>query len=469
MQPWFRAHRRRASIKSNGMPAALPAVSIFAVLSQPKELGNRKNLFYLGSKQSRVWLMLIFLLFRVRNRFFGTTIPFIFPENFLHSAMDKQQTIYLDYAATTPLDSRVFRAMQPYFTDYHGNSSSVHGFGRRMLDAVEAARNELAQIIHARPSEIVFTASATEANNLALKGVAEAHASKGKHIIISSIEHASVYETGRYLEKRGFEISWIPVQANGRIHIQALEEMVRPDTILISVMHVNNELGTIQDLEAVGNLCRERKVLFHSDAAQGFAKLPIHVQKMKLDLLTVASHKIYGPVGAGFLFIRSGTKLNVQMHGGGHEDGRRASTVNVPAVVGLAAAARIYVQEGVKEQERIARIRSLFLSKIEHAEPNVVVNGDREEGLPNILNLSFPGCDAELLAMQLDRAGVAVSTGSACSGGTVRISRVLKACGIDAKQGKGAVRFSFGRFTTEEEIERVTELLPGLIRQNRQL
>ncbi len=383
--------------------------------------------------------------------------------------MTKQQAIYLDYAATTPLDSRVLEAMQPYFTDYHGNSSSVHGFGRRMLDAVEDARTELAGMIHAKASEIVFTASATEANNLALKGVAEAHASKGKHIIISSIEHASVHETGRSLEEKGFEVSRVPVQPNGRIHFQALEEMIRPDTILVSVMHVNNELGTIQDLEAIGRLCRKRKVLFHSDAAQGFAKLPLDVQAMHLDLLTVASHKIYGPVGAGFLFIRSGTKLKIQMHGGGHENGRRASTVNVPAVVGLAAAARIYLQEGSKEQKRIANIRNLFLSETEQRIANVIVNGERKQSLPNILNLSFPGCDAEVLSMQLDAAGIAVSTGSACSGGTVRISRVLKACGIDAKRGRGAVRFSFGRFTTEEEIERVVSLLPDIVKQNRKL
>ncbi len=383
--------------------------------------------------------------------------------------MEIKQPIYLDYAATTPLDPRVYSAMQPWLSDVFGNSSSVHRFGRQALDAVEAARKELAQMINARPSEIVFTASATEANNLALKGIAEAQAHRGRHILISAIEHASVNETGRYLETKGFEVGRIPVLANGRVNMQALEEMVRPDTILVSVMQVNNELGTIQDLEAIGSFCKNRGILFHSDAAQGFAKLPIDVQALNLDLLSVASHKIYGPVGAGFLYIRSGVKLAVQMHGGGHEDGRRASTLNVPAIAGLAAAARVYREEGAEEQQRMARIRALFLDETERVVPNIVVNGDGDRGLPNILNLSFLGCDAELLAMQLDKAGVAVSTGSACSGGTVRISRVLKACGMDAKRGKGAVRFSFGRFTTEEEIEHVVRLLPGLVQQNRAL
>ncbi len=383
--------------------------------------------------------------------------------------MSKKPAIYLDYAATTPLDPRVYSAMQPWLSDAFGNSSSVHRFGRQALDAVEAARKELAEMINARPSEIVFTASATEANNLALKGIAEAQAHRGRHILISAIEHASVNETGRYLETKGFEVGRIPVLANGRVNMQALEELARPDTILVSVMQVNNELGTIQDLEAIGSFCKNRGILFHSDAAQGFAKLPIDVQALNLDLLSVASHKIYGPVGAGFLYIRSGVKLAVQMHGGGHEDGRRASTLNVPAIAGLAAAARVYREEGAEEQQRMARIRALFLDETERVVPNIVVNGDGDRGLPNILNLSFLGCDAELLAMQLDKAGVAVSTGSACSGGTVRISRVLKACGMDTKQGKGAVRFSFGRFTTEEEIEHVVRLLPGLVQQNRAL
>ena len=383
--------------------------------------------------------------------------------------MSKKPAIYLDYAATTPLDPRVYSAMQPWLSDAFGNSSSVHRFGRQALDAVEAARKELAEMINARPSEIVFTASATEANNLALKGIAEAQAHRGRHILISAIEHASVNETGRYLETKGFEVGRIPVLANGRVNMQALEELARPDTILVSVMQVNNELGTIQDLEAIGSFCKNRGILFHSDAAQGFAKLPIDVQALNPDLLSVASHKIYGPVGAGFLYIRSGVKLAVQMHGGGHEDGRRASTLNVPAIAGLAAAARVYREEGAEEQQRMARIRALFLDETERVVPNIVVNGDGDRGLPNILNLSFLGCDAELLAMQLDKAGVAVSTGSACSGGTVRISRVLKACGMDTKQGKGAVRFSFGRFTTEEEIEHVVRLLPGLVQQNRAL
>ncbi len=383
--------------------------------------------------------------------------------------MDTKKSVFLDYAATTPLDSRVLEAMQPWHTTLWGNTSSVHRFGKQALDAVEAARKDLAQMIKARPSEIVFTASATEANNLALKGVAEAQVQKGKHIIISAIEHASVDETARYLEQRGFEVSRIPVDSKGRINQQSLEEMLRPDTILVSVMLVNNELGTIQDVQAIGALCKQHGIVFHSDAAQGFGKIPIDVQAMHIDLLTVSSHKIYGPPGAGFLYMRHSIQCTPQMHGGGHEDGRRASTLNVPAIVGLDAAARLYREEGANEQERLRHLKSLFLEETKRVEPNVVVNSDPERSVPNILNLSFMGCDAELLSMQLDNAGIAVSTGSACSGGTVRSSRVLKACGKDAKQARGAVRFSFGRFTTEEEIKQVINRLPGMLRKNRKL
>ena len=377
----------------------------------------------------------------------------------------KKQTIYLDNAASTPLDARVLEAMHPWQSECYGNSSGLHSFAVNMRSALDEARDVLARGLHARPSEIVFTSSATEANNLALKGLAFARREKGRHIILSAVEHASVFQTAKYLEKNGFEISLIATDRSGRICLQSLQNLIRKDTILISTLFVNNELGTIQPLKEIGAVCRKTGVYFHTDAVQGFARFDIDVNDCQIDLLSASAHKIYGPLGAGMLYLRSGIKIEPQLHGGGQEENRRSSTVNVPAVVGFAEAFKIFQQEGKGEAEKISKLKKNFLKKLSTFLPNLHINGNPAEGSPYILNLSFPGCDAELLAMQLDSAGIAVSTGSACASGTVRKSRVLQACKIEKKYINSAIRFSFGRFTTAEELDAVAAALPEIVKK----
>jgi len=377
--------------------------------------------------------------------------------------------IYLDYAASAPLDKRVLEAMQPYQLHHFGNASGIHHFALPLHEAADTARNELAQMIGANASEIVYTSSATEANNLALKGIAATRTSKGKHLIVSAIEHASVYQSARFLETQGFEISWIPVSSEGRIDLDQLESLIKPETFLASVMHVNNETGAIQDLQGIGQICHRHGVLVHTDAAQSFAKLPLDVYRQQIDLLSASSHKIYGPFGAGLLFIREGIDLQPQLHGGGQEDGRRSSTLNVPALVGFGRAAHIFREEGNSEQKRIKNLKLAFLTELGERIPESIINGNPDNDIPNILNVSFPGCDAELLAMQLDSAGIAISTGAACSSGSIQVSRVLQAYGFKANRAKSAIRFSFGRFTTEKEIDYVLEKLPNLIQTVRKI
>ncbi len=375
----------------------------------------------------------------------------------------EKHNIYLDYAASTPLDKRVLEAMQPWQNEFWGNSSGVHHFAARMQAALDEARGVLARGLNARSSEIIFTSSATEANNLALKGLAFAARDKGRHIILSSVEHASVYQTAKYLQKNGFEISFIENDSGGYINLESLRSLIRKDTILVSVVFVNNELGTIQPLKEIGALCREAGVCFHTDAVQGFAKYDIDVKKNNIDLLSASAHKICGPLGAGLLYMRSGIKIEAQLHGGGQEENRRSSTVNVAAAVGFAEAFNICQAEAKQETEKIEKLKKQFLEGISVSLPNMHINGDAAKGSPYILNLSFPGCDAELLAMQLDSAGIAVSTGSACASGTMRKSRILQACKLEKKIINSAIRFSFGRFTTMEELEYTAALLPEIV------
>ncbi len=377
----------------------------------------------------------------------------------------EKHNIYLDYAASTPLDKRVLEAMHPWQSEFWGNSSGVHHYAARMREALDESRSVFAGVINARSSEIIFTSSATEANNLALKGLALARQDQGKHIILSAVEHASVFQTAKYLKKNGFEISLIENDSSGYISLESLRSLIRKDTILVSVIFVNNELGTIQSLKEIGAICREAGVRFHTDAVQGFAKYDIDVKENNIDLLSASAHKIYGPLGVGLLFMRSAIKIEPQLHGGGQEENRRSSTVNVPAAVGFAEALKIFRTEGEREKEKITDLKRQFLERLSVSLPNLHLNGPVEEGSPYILNLSFPGCDAELLAMQLDSAGIAVSTGSACASGTVRKSRVLQACKLEKKYLNSAIRFSFGRFTTAEELEYTAAALPEIVKK----
>ncbi len=383
--------------------------------------------------------------------------------------MSKQQKIYLDYAATTPLDTTVFDAMQPWLTERFGNSSSLHSFGRDAAAAVEEAREIFAGTLNCAPSEIVFTSSATEANNMVLKGMSLANQGKKKHMIISAIEHSSVYQTAAYLRQNGWDITLLPVDEGCIVDLHALQDSIGTDTLLVSVMLVNNETGVIQPLKEIAGICKQHGVLLHSDAAQGLGKLPIDVQNTGIDLLTASSHKIYGPLGAGLLYIKKGINIAPLLHGGGHESGRRASTVNISAVVGFAQAMERYSALREEENERIIRFKQEMVRFISDEIPQTRINGDREQSVPQIVNISFKNVDAELLAMVLDQKGVAVSTGSACAAGTVKTSRVLQACHVPSQWLRGAIRISMGRFTTKNEIDFFLRTLKEAVKQVRNI
>lgn len=376
--------------------------------------------------------------------------------------------VYMDYAATTPTDPRVLRAMLPYFSKKFGNTMSLHYAGREAKDAVENAREIIANLINSKPNEVIFTSSATEANNFALKGIAFANKQKGKHIIVSSIEHACVLESAKWLKKQGFEVSYLKVDKFGLVDLNELEKLIRKDTILVSVMHANNEIGTIEPIEEIGKICREKGVLFHTDAAQSFGKIEIDVKRMNVDLLTASSHKIYGPKGVGFIFIREGVEIEALLHGGGHEFGLRSSTLNVPGIVGLGEAARIAKKEMKKEGEKLKRLRERLEKNVLKIE-NSHLNGHPEKRLPNISNFWFDFIEGEALVMYLDMKGIAASTGSACSSQTLEPSHVLLAIGLKPHEAQGSLRLSIGRFTTKKEVDYVIEVLPEVVEKLRKI
>jgi len=378
--------------------------------------------------------------------------------------MTKQ--IYLDYASTTPVDPRVLKAMLTYFSKKFGNTMSFHQKGAEALEAVEKARKTIAGIINAKPDEIIFTSSATESNNLALKGIAFANSKKGKHIIISSIEHDSVLNTANWLKTQGFEITELPVDKRGLIDPKDLQKAIRKDTILVSIIQGNNEIGTIQDIRKLGKICRENKVYFHSDAAQSFGKVAIDVVKDNIDLLTSSSHKIYGPKGAGLLYIKSGTPIVPLLHGGGHEQNLRSSTVNVPAIVGFAKAAEICLKESL-ENKRLTKLRDKLIKGILKTIPHTKLNGDKVKRLPNNVNITFSFVEGESLLLELNLAGIYVSTGSACSSPKLKPSNVLMALGKNPEDAHGSIRFSLGRWTTNSEISYVLKVLPEIVKRLR--
>ncbi len=380
-----------------------------------------------------------------------------------------ESNIYLDYAASTPIDRRSYEAMQPFLLKRWGNAAGLHSFGKTMREALDKARHRLAIRIGARDSEIIFCASATEANNTILKGLVQRRDRNVGHIIISAIEHASVYEVALALMKQGVEVSILPVNASGLVSVTELRKHVRSDTFLVSVMHVNNELGTIQPIADIAEFCRQNEIMFHTDAAQSFGKLPINVHETGIDFLTASSHKIYGPPGAALIFCKRDLPFEPLLHGGGHEEGRRSSTPNVAAAVGFAAAADIYMEEHEAERRRLAELRRLLRDYIIQRIPEARVNAADNHQLPHILNVSFKDADSELLQMQLDRDGVAISTGSACTSGVVGTSRILDACGIEKRWAKGTIRISFGRFTTRNELDRLMALLPETVDKIRKI
>lgn len=375
----------------------------------------------------------------------------------------------MDYAASTPIDPRVIKAMLPRLKNDFGNPSSIHDMGAKAASALEKSRGTIANIINAEPKEIVFTASATESNNLALKGVAFANKEKSRHILISSIEHDCVLESAAWLQRQGFEVEKIPVDKYGIVDPKIVEKMIRKDTILVSVMHANNEIGTIEPIEKVGKICKVHNVYFHTDAAQSFGKIPIDVEKMNIDLLTASSQKIYGPKGAALLYIRKGTKIEPILHGGGHEFGMRSSTVNVPAIVGFAKAAEIAATEMKKENERLTELRDRLIIGIKKSIPKSNLNGHPTKRLSNNINVRFDGIEGESILMLLNLQGIAAATGSACSSQKLKPSHVLLALGISPEQVHGSLRLSIGRWTTEKDIEYVLDILPDIIERLREI
>ena len=376
--------------------------------------------------------------------------------------------VYMDYAATTPVDPRVFKAMAPYFSEKYGNTMSIHAQGREAKEALEESRKTVAALMNAEPYELAFMGSATESNNMALKGVAYANRKKGKHIIVSAIEHSCVLEPARWLEKQGFEITRLPVDNFGFIDLTQLENVIRKDTILVSIMHANNEIGTIQDIQKIGKICKEKNVYFHSDAAQTFGKLPIDAKKMNIDLLSISSHKMYGPKGVGGLYIRKGTTIEPLLHGGGHEFKRRASTVNVAGIVGFAEAARIQEKEMDSDAKKQIILRDKLINGLLKIDDSHL-NGHLTKRLPNNTNFWFAYIEGESLLMQLDMNGVSASTGSACSSDSLEASHILLAIGLKPQEAHGSLRLSLGKYTTNEDVNYVLEVVPKSVERLRKI
>ena len=377
--------------------------------------------------------------------------------------------IYLDYAATTPVDKRVAEKMIPYLTETFGNpASSSHAFGWVAEEAVEKARADIAALINADPKEIVFTSGATESDNLAIKGAANFYKTKGKHLITVKTEHKAVLDTMRELERQGFEVTYLGVQENGLIDLEELKAAIRDDTILISVMWVNNEIGVVQDIPAIGEICRERKIIFHVDAAQACGKVPVDVEAAKIDLLSMSGHKVYGPKGIGALYVRRKprVRLEAQMHGGGHERGFRSGTLPTHQIVGMGEAFRIAKEELEQDMAHYRKLRDIFLKGIEGIE-EVYINGDLEHRAPNNLNVSFNFVEGESLIMAVKE--LAVSSGSACTSASLEPSYVLRALGRNDELAHSSLRITFGRMTTEEEVQFAAELIKSKIGKLREL
>jgi cysteine desulfurase len=377
--------------------------------------------------------------------------------------MVTKKRIYLDHAATTPTDPEVVEAMLPYLSDAFGNPSSIHSFGQEAKAAVEEARDKIAALIGARGEEMVFTGGGTEADNFAIKGIAYANEGKGNHIITTSIEHHAVMETCKFLQGRGFEVTYLTVDGYGLVDPRDVKKAITDKTILISVMHANNEVGTIEPIAEIGKIAREAGIYFHTDAVQAVGHIPVKVDELGVDMLAMSAHKLYGPKGVGALYIRKGTKLISFMHGGEQERRRRAGTENVPAIVGLGKAAEIAQREMDAEAKRLISLRDRLIKglmgQIEHSR----LNGHPTQRLPNNVNVSIEFVEGESMLLNLDLEGIAASTGSACSSSSLEPSYVLLAMGLSHELAHGSLRFSLGRETTEEDIARVLEVSSRII------
>jgi len=383
--------------------------------------------------------------------------------------------VYLDNSATTPVDQRVAEVLARAVVEVFGNASSVHGFGQRARGALDRARREVAALIGARQNEIVFTSGGTEANNLAIRGLCEAAAAHGRHIIMSAIEHPSVGGVCTELEKRGWEVTRLPVYENGIVRVEDLVASLRPDTVLITVMLANNEIGTIQPISEIGSVVREKRAAgqkqlwFHTDAVQAAGRVPINVDILGCDLLTMSGHKLYAPKGVGALYVRRGVRLHGQNVGGHQERERRAGTENVPGIIAFGEAARLAREELAQRSGHDRALRDKFEAAVRSRIGDVVMNGDREQRLDHLSNMSFRFIEGEGLLINLDLDGIAVSTGSACSSGTLEPSPVIRALGVDDELARGSIRFSFGKDNTEADVDYTVEVLVRAVERLRTL
>ncbi len=378
--------------------------------------------------------------------------------------------IYLDNAATTAVSQAVMDKMLPYYMTVYGNPSSIHAAGREGKKAVEHARRQVANALHAKaPQEIYFTAGGSESDNWAIKGVAFAHQDKGRHIITTQVEHHAVLHTCQWLEKQGWQVTYLPVDAQGFVTPEQVAQAIRPDTVLVSVMAANNEIGTIEPIAEIGRLCHERGVLFHTDAVQAVGALPLDVQAMQVDLLSLSAHKFHGPKGVGALYIRQGVKMDALVHGGAQERSLRAGTENLPGIVGLGEAITIATAQLEENTQRMRTLRDRLVTGLRNAIPDMRLNGPEQERLPNNANVSFCGIEGEAVLLRLDLEGIAASSGSACTAGSLDPSHVLMAIGLTMEEAKGSLRLTLGSDTTEDEIDVVVEKLPVIVRSLRDM
>ncbi|NHJ21033.1 MAG: cysteine desulfurase NifS [Candidatus Lokiarchaeota archaeon] len=390
--------------------------------------------------------------------------------------MNKPKYVYLDYAATTPMDQRVIEEMNAHFKDTYGNSSSLHSVGQKAAQTLVKSREIVASIINANRADIYFTSSGTEADNIALMGVALKNQKKGNHIITSAIEHHAVENTCKHLKKSGFDVTFLPVDNLGLINLEELEETITKNTVLISIMFANNEIGTIEPIKEIGEIAKKHDVIFHTDAVQAFGKIPIDVNEMNIDLLSASAHKLYGPKGVGMLYIRNkgiregwGKYIEPIMFGGGHERDMRPSTVNVPGIAGFAKAVELAKEEMPKEIERLSRLRDKVIDFVLKNIEDSYLNGHPTRRLPNNVNLGIRFIEGESMVLDLDGQGIATSTGSACSSKSLDPSHVLLAIGLKPQEAHGSLRITVGRFTTEEDIDYFLEKLPPIIERLRKM
>jgi cysteine desulfurase len=373
--------------------------------------------------------------------------------------------IYFDHAATTPVHPRVVEAMTPYLTQVFGNPSSVHGFGRVARQALEKARDEIAHFMDADPQSLIFTSGGTEADNMAVIGGAMAQRERGRHVITSQVEHHAVLHASEHLEKMGFEVTYLPVDETGSVRLADLKQAVRPDTVLVSIMYGNNEVGTIQPIEEIGAFLRERGIIFHTDAVQAFGLLPVRARQLPVDMLSVSAHKINGPKGVGALYLARKVPFEPTVHGGSQERKRRAGTENLAGIVGFAEATKIAAEEMEDRVSKYRRMKETMLSIWQEAGIAHHVNGHPEKVMPHILNVSFPGVHTETMLMNLDLVQIAAASGSACTSGSLELSHVLKAMNLEETVAQSAIRFSFGITNTVEEAERAAQAVSAIVKR----